>query len=142
MDFFFPKFQYNHRLCPVDTLCAYERRTEGLQTEIASNQHKLLLSAVKPHKAVAPSTVARWLRTTLEKAGIDLSIFKAHSTRGASTLAAARTGIITADIMSAADWSSESVFQKNRSLTKISPLQKYAHLSLVPCFSSTRALYL
>ena len=45
----------------------------------------------------------------LGKAGIGTGIFKAHSVRGA---AAANAGVITADILKAADWSSESVFTK------------------------------
>ena len=40
----------------------------------------------------------------LEKAGIDMSIFKAHSVRGAATLAAAN--------VKAADLRSETVFSK------------------------------
>ena len=41
-------------------------------------------------------------------------IFKAHLVRGASSLAvaAANVGITTNDMLRAADWSSESVFQK------------------------------
>ena len=48
----------------------------------------------------------------MDKAGIDTSIFKAHSTRGAAASAAAAAGITTADILKAADWGSESVFTK------------------------------
>ena len=48
----------------------------------------------------------------MEKAGIDTGIFKAHSVRGAATSAAASVGVTTADILKAADWSSESVFTK------------------------------
>ena len=44
------------------------------------------------------------------KAGIDTSVFKAHSTRGAATTAAANTGITTEDILKVADWSSDTVF--------------------------------
>lgn len=45
-------------------------------------------------------------------AGIDTSMFKAHSVRGASTSLAASVGVTTDEILSAADWSSESSFQK------------------------------
>ena len=75
-------------------------------------QSKLFLRVIIPNKPVAPSTVARWLKTVLDKAGIDTSIFKAHSTRGAAATAAANAGIITEDILKAADWSGESVFKK------------------------------
>ena len=44
--------------------------------------------------------------------GIDIGIFTAHSTRGASSSAAADSGITTSDILKAADWSTESVFRK------------------------------
>ena len=111
-DFFFPKFPHNPRLCPVQTLQAYERRTKELRGESTDGQQRLFLATVKPHKAVAPTTIARWLRMVLDKAGIDSSIFEAHSMRGASTSAAARAGITTADIMKAAEWNSESVFQR------------------------------
>ena len=41
-----------------------------------------------------------------------MEIFKAHSVRSVSTSAAAIAGITTNDILKAADWSSEMVFQK------------------------------
>ena len=77
-----------------------------------SHESKLFIAMVKPHKAATSSTIARWLRTMLEQAGIDLLSFGARSTRGASASAAARGGITTEDILKAANWSSESVFQK------------------------------
>ena len=52
------------------------------------------------------------MRSLLDKAGIDTSIFKAHSTRSAAASAAANAGITTGDILKAADWSSETVFTK------------------------------
>ena len=48
----------------------------------------------------------------MSKAGVDVGIFKAHSVRSASTSAAEAAGVTTADILKAADWSSEAVFQK------------------------------
>ena len=48
----------------------------------------------------------------LDLAGIDTKTFKAHSVRGALTSAAASAGLMTNQIMIAADWSSESVFQR------------------------------
>ena len=44
--------------------------------------------------------------------GIDITLFTAHYTRGASSSAAADSGITTTDILKAADWSTESVFRK------------------------------
>ena len=47
----------------------------------------------------------------LSLAGIDASRFITYSFRSASVSAAASTGVTTNQIMEAADWSSESVFQ-------------------------------
>ena len=48
----------------------------------------------------------------LESAGIDTSVFSAHSVHGASSTAAANLGITTNEILKAADWSSKSVFHR------------------------------
>ena len=50
----------------------------------------------------------------MEKAGIDISVFKAHLTRDAAVTAAANAGITTEDILhvKAADWSSDTIFKK------------------------------
>ena len=61
---------------------------------------------------MASSSVARWLKSVLSAAGIDTAIFSAHSIRGAFSSAAANVGITTNDILKAANWSSESVFQR------------------------------
>ena len=72
----------------------------------------MFISFIKPHKAVTSSSIARWLRQTLENAGVNSCMFGAHSTRGASASAASRAGITTSDILKAANWNSESVFQR------------------------------
>ena len=51
------------------------------------------------------------VRTVLDRAGIDTSIFKAHSVRGASVSLAKNSGITTNKTLEAADWNTESVFQ-------------------------------
>ena len=44
--------------------------------------------------------------------GIDTNIFKAHSVRSAAASAATNQGVTTEDILKAADWSTESSFQR------------------------------
>ena len=44
----------------------------------------MFIATIKPYRAVTSSTIARWLKNLLEAAGIDSSIFGAHSIRGAS----------------------------------------------------------
>ena len=45
-------------------------------------------------------------------AGIDTSVFKAHSVRGASTSSALDRGVPMQDILATADWSRESTFRR------------------------------
>ena len=82
--FFFPSFPTNINLCPVSTLRVYREKT----TPLRHGETRVFISFIKPHKAVTSSTIARWLRVTLEEAGINSSIFGAYSTRGASASAA------------------------------------------------------
>ena len=109
-EFFFPCYPHNDRLCPVLALREYESRT----TLIRGSHSTVFLSLNKPHKPVSSSTIARWLKSVLSKAGVNTEIFKAHSVRSASasTSAAATAGNTTGDILKAADWSNEAVFQK------------------------------
>ena len=106
--FYFPSFQGNTILCPVNALTVYLGKTRQLR----GSENRLFISFIKPHKAITCSSNARWLRTVLEEAGIDSAIFGAYSTRGASALAAVRGGVTLEDILKAANWSSESVFQR------------------------------
>ena len=46
-------------------------------------------------------------QSVLFKAGIDTSVFKAHSIRGATTSAAAEAGMSIPETLEAADWSSQ-----------------------------------
>ena len=107
-DIFFATFSGNKELCPVETLRRYQIVTSPLRKEF----DQFFVATVKPHKPVAPCTIARWLKEVLKLSGIDVSIFTAHSMRNASAPAAANSGVTTSDILKAADWSTESVFRK------------------------------
>ena len=105
-EFFFPRFEANSDSCTVQALEQYMSKMKTLRT-----QSLLFISLVKPDGPVTSSIIARWLKETLLRAGIDTLIFKAHSIRGASTSRAANVGVTTEDILKAADWSTESTFQ-------------------------------
>lgn len=77
--------------------------------ELRGDAKQLFISFIKPHQQVTSSTIARWLKQIMELAGIDTSVFKAHSVRSST---AAMQGITTEDILSAADWSSDSTFRR------------------------------
>lgn len=98
-------------ICPVATLEAYERRTADLRTP-EQNTNPLFIGCVKPHKPVTSSTISRWIRYSMQMSGIDVSIFKSHSTRAASTSTATKLGVSVKDIMKTANWTSESTFKR------------------------------
>ena len=85
---------------------------QGIQTLHKTVQRKPYRFILEPHKPVSSSTIARWLKVLLGKAGVNTEIFKAHSVRSASscTLAAAAAGVTTSDILKVAGWNSETVF--------------------------------
>ena len=88
----------------------YEARTKVHR--IHDDDSRLFLSIfIRSYRPVTSSTIARWLKSVLSRAGIDTSIFKAHSVRSASASAAEDGGITTIDILKTAHWSSQSAFQ-------------------------------
>ena len=95
-------------LCIAKHLQQYLKRTDILRGDVK----QLFITYTKPHKAVSPDTVSRWIKTTLVDAGIDTSKYSAHSTRSASTPAAKGNNISIATIMKSAGWSQESTFTK------------------------------
>ena len=107
-EFFFPAFEANSNLCPVNGLKVYAKRTEPVR----KSRSPFFLTAIPDHHPATAATIARWIKTGLSRAGIDTSIFKAHSICSASTSAAADAGVSVSEIMEAADWSSASVFEK------------------------------
>ena len=75
-EFFFPALTANHQLYPVTTLRAYDDRTRKCRRYEGSS------TTIRPHNVASSSTIARWLRRPLGKAGIDTSILKAHLCEG------------------------------------------------------------
>ena len=65
----------------METLQQYLQMTKTLRKD---SSH-LFVAIVKPHKPIAPCTIAHWLKEVLKLSDIDISTFTAHSTRGAST---------------------------------------------------------
>ena len=103
-----PAFPQNKALCTKLVLRQYLKRTKPLRS--LGNRDRLFLSYRRPYKPILSCTIARWIRTVLARAGI--LGYGAHSTRSASTSAAAAAGLSTQAIMRTADWSKESTFTK------------------------------
>ena len=112
-EYFFPSFSDNNNICPVTTLQYYCKKTQKLRTlENGQMKPAVFQTSIKPYGPATSATIVRWIKSVLEKAGIDTSIFKAHSVRGAAATAAAEAGISIPEILEAADWSSGSTFER------------------------------
>lgn len=99
-------YTHDESLCVFSTLKEYLHRTETLR--VTGSQ--LLISFQKPHEAVSRDTISRWIRTAMQMSGINLDVYKAHSTRAASVSAAHRTQVPIQEILSKAGWSSAQTF--------------------------------
>ena len=55
-------------------------------------------------------TIGRWIKASLEAAGINTAVFAAHSTRNAATSAAAHQGAPLDLILQAANWQHAGTF--------------------------------
>ena len=107
---FYPHLEADHVLCPVVTLQHYLERTRDNRKSEPSNC-RLFLAVVRPFKPVKKATVARWMKTLIHQAGVG-DEYKAHSIRGAAVTAASMQGMSISDILSVADWSSDSTFKR------------------------------
>ena len=104
-EIFIEEFKLDEDLCVIKTMNMYLEKTEQIR-----NNSELFLTTLKPHRPASKSTIATWIKCTLKLAGIDMSIFSAHSTRGASASAAInRVPIDT--VMRTAGWKRECTFR-------------------------------
>ena len=103
----FPKLDRD-KLDVYSCIIEYIKRTEQFRGE----EHQFFISYTKPHKGVKPCTLAGWLKSMIGMAGIDTNVFKAHSTRGASTSKAFKFGLSIGQIMSRANWKSVGTFNR------------------------------
>ena len=111
-ELFFGAYSADRRLCVVQCLRQYEQATLKFCTKRQDIPDPLFLSYIKPNKPVTLQRIAHWIKDLLKEAGIDVSVFKAHSVRGASTTAALTKGVSVTDILHTADWSSDTTFRR------------------------------
>lgn len=96
----------NESICAMHTLLFYIKKTSSVRLS-----EKVFVSFVT-YRKVTTCTLARWLRTVLELSGIDTTVYKAHSFRGASASAAYGKGCSMNTIISHANWKSDKNFRK------------------------------
>lgn len=105
----FKKFPVSEKLCVVNCVMEYIKRRNALADK---NETAFIITYGKPHKQAKPDTISRWLKNELMSAGIDSSIYKAHSYRSASASKATEKGISYKDILKRGCWKTESTFQQ------------------------------
>lgn len=100
-------YKENYLICPCLTLKQYLKNTEKIRGETK----QLFISFQKPYLPVSTSTISRWIKTVMREAGIDVSVFKAHSTRAASSSSARDNDMNVDGIMEIAGWSNSKIFR-------------------------------
>ena len=87
-------------LCVVSHMKEYLRRTKPLR----GDSTKLFISFMKPHKHISRETLSRWIKTVMEAAGKETSIFHTHSTRTAATSKAKAACVTIQEILDTAGY--------------------------------------
>ena len=105
-------FPEDPKLCIVRCLDEYIDRTGHLRENNGAGGNMQLILSYHTSKPVGKASIARYVKTFLGEAGIDITVFTCHSTRSASTSKANNLGLSFKDIAKAAGWKSESTFQK------------------------------
>lgn len=100
----------DEKSCPVRALRAYVDRTAVRRNGV--NINSLFISLRSPFAAVKPSSISRWIKTFLTAAGVDTSVFGAHSTRGAGASKATANGVSIDSVLRAGHWARESTFRR------------------------------
>ena len=108
----FEAFPDNNKLCVINCINEYLHRTELIRENIEGENKQLILSYAYPHGAVKSATLARYVKSFLGEAGVDLTVFTAHSMRSASTSKANNMGLSLKDINKAAGWRNTSTFRR------------------------------
>lgn len=111
----------NTKLCVINAIEQYQKRTANLR----GPENRLFIACVKPFKAVTKSTISRWVKQLMTKAGININVFGTHSCRSASTSSLAFSGVPINNIMKSVGWKSASTFYK----FYFKPIQKVQTLS-------------
>ncbi|KAG2213302.1 hypothetical protein INT45_013460, partial [Circinella minor] len=103
-------------LCPTTTLYYFIQQTKVVRQTLPKD-HTLFLTYLdnknKKTSLVRPSTVANWIKTIMNKAGIDTSKYKAHSIRSATSTKAVEKSHSIKNVKQHANWSSKAdTFEK------------------------------
>ena len=98
-------------LCPCRAIKEYIRRTKH---DRKKGEDPLFRAMNRKGKGIEPGTMSRWLTECIKMAGIDVKTGRSigHSTRSMSTSTAKNKGVSTAQIMKAAGWKTDNMFER------------------------------
>lgn len=99
----------DRRLCVVTVMREYLKRTSVLRK---AGNTRLFIGTIAPHSPISRDTLSRWMKLTMQAAGIDVSVFSPHSVRAAATSAAYKAYVPLETILRTAGWARESTFRK------------------------------
>lgn len=99
-------------ICAASSLQIYLGKTKDLRKSV-SNLFISLRPIKNSYQGADSKTIGKWLKEVLESSGLDVSKFKAHSTRHAASSAAFSRGASWDEISKTAGWTANSqVFAK------------------------------
>ena len=109
-------------------VCVYHALTEYLKmsNKLRGKDGQLFISYHRPYNKVCAATIGRWIKMTMNMAGIDVTKYKAHSVRAASTSKAWGLGVPLEEIMQTAGWSSARTFAAYYNKDIVEETSKYA----------------
>lgn len=105
-----PFFVEKPSICPAQTLLTYIDLTQRYRP---NDETRLILTCKRPFHAASSQSIGRWIKQAMEESGVDVSIFRPHSTRHAATSAASRAGVSVDVIRKSAGWSGQSAVFAN-----------------------------
>ena len=102
-----PRYILDTDICPYVCLEDYIERAKSSRRDDV-----LPISTIKLHRAISFQTLARWIKTVLQLAGVDTDMFKPHSTRHAASTAAYQASVPLDEILQRAGWNNANTFKR------------------------------
>ncbi|OBZ88912.1 hypothetical protein A0J61_03030 [Choanephora cucurbitarum] len=103
-------------LCPVRTAYLFTEKSKPLRVLLPADHTYFLahIDDLEQVNSIRPSTLSSWIKTSMQKAGIDTKTYKPHSVRSASSTKAVEKGSSVDAVKQHANWSLHSnTFEKH-----------------------------
>lgn len=119
-ELYLDSFHTNENICVVKVLKIYLKLTQKLRSG-----SELFIISQKPYSPATKNTIAKWIKLCLKLAGIDMTLFTPHSTRGAASSAAFKK-VSVDTVIKTAGWAKDCTFRKfyNRPITNDASFSK------------------